>query len=74
MRELSVYYCPKCGYYAYYQLSPKCRMSQMRRFHEPSPHEVSGFHESELSRTRPPFKQRNSQTHAYSRFTAFSSP
>ncbi|MCI8948716.1 MAG: hypothetical protein HFG49_01575 [Lachnospiraceae bacterium] len=29
MRELSVYYCVKCGYYAYYQLSknavcPKC--------------------------------------------------
>lgn len=29
MRELSVYYCPKCGHYAYYQLSrnavcPKC--------------------------------------------------
>ena len=32
MRELSVYYCPKCGYYAYYQLSPnavcpKCDVS-----------------------------------------------
>ena len=30
MRELSVYYCPKCGYYGYYQLQrnavcPKCR-------------------------------------------------
>ena len=29
MRELSVYYCPTCGYYAYYQLTknavcPKC--------------------------------------------------
>lgn len=29
MRELSVYYCPKCGHYAYFQLSrnaicPKC--------------------------------------------------
>lgn len=36
MRELSVYYCPKCGYYAYYQLKqnavcPKCGiiMSQL---------------------------------------------
>lgn len=32
MRELSVYYCPKCGRYAYYQLSrnavcPKCDLT-----------------------------------------------
>lgn len=32
MRELSVYYCSKCGYYGYYQLQrnavcPKCRVS-----------------------------------------------
>ena len=31
MRELSVYYCAKCGYYGYYQLErnavcPKCRL------------------------------------------------
>lgn len=37
MRELMVYYCPKCGYYAYYQLSknavcPKCN-TNMTRFH-----------------------------------------
>lgn len=30
MRELTVYYCPKCGYYGYYQLQrnamcPKCK-------------------------------------------------
>ena len=26
MRELAVFYCPKCGYYAYYQTSrhPQC--------------------------------------------------
>lgn len=36
MRELSVYYCPKCGYYAYYQLPqnaccPRCsqKMNQL---------------------------------------------
>lgn len=32
MRELSVYYCPKCGHYAYFQLSknavcPKCEIA-----------------------------------------------
>lgn len=34
MRELSVYYCPKCGYYGYYQLQrnamcPKCRVDMV---------------------------------------------
>lgn len=36
MRELSTYYCPRCGYYAYYQLEknavcPKCdvKMNQL---------------------------------------------
>lgn len=34
MRELSVYYCPKCGYYGYYQLSknavcPKCSVDMV---------------------------------------------
>ncbi len=34
MRELSVYYCPKCGYYGYYQLPknavcPKCNVDMV---------------------------------------------
>ncbi|WP_077612266.1 hypothetical protein [Clostridium sp. Marseille-P2415] len=34
MRELSVYYCPKCGYYGYYQLQrnavcPKCKVDMV---------------------------------------------
>ena len=34
MRELSVYYCPKCGYYGYYQLPknavcPKCSVDMV---------------------------------------------
>ncbi len=34
MRELSVYYCSKCGYYGYYQLQrnavcPKCRTNMV---------------------------------------------
>lgn len=41
MRELAVFYCPKCGYYAYYQTSrhpqcPKCQapgVMSMARIH-----------------------------------------
>lgn len=76
MKELAAFYCPHCGYYAYYQTSrhahcPKCGHSDemhMVRMHyaefmKMSGHERDDYLAKEIVKTNPSLVERLSQLH-----------
>ena len=76
MKELAAFFCPHCGYYAYYQTSrhaqcPKCRHSDemhMIRMHyaefmKMSCHERDHYLVSEILKTNPSLIERMKKLH-----------